>query len=150
MDNKLVAKKPKLQAGNKIEKKDTDRISLLDIPNIDKMKPSPPRAKLNLDSIFKKTDEPVKHYNDFNDGEVVEVKKVKPKPVLKKKGGWIQGAVNPAHKGYCTPMTKSTCTPKRKAFALTMKKHHGFHKKQNGGEITRTTGGVGPRKVFVE
>ena len=43
-------------------------------------------------------------------------------------GKWIQGAVNPKHKGYCTPMTKATCTPKRKAFAMTMKKHHGFHK----------------------
>jgi len=52
-----------------------------------------------------------------------------------KKGNWIQGAVNPKHKGYCTPMTKSTCTPKRKAFAMTMKKHHGFHKKEDGGEI---------------
>lgn len=40
---------------------------------------------------------------------------------------WIQKAVNPAHKGYCTPMTKSTCTPKRKALARTFKKHHGFH-----------------------
>lgn len=49
-----------------------------------------------------------------------------------KKGGWIKGAVNPAHKGYCTPMTKSTCTPRRKAFATTMKKHHGFHKKEGG------------------
>lgn len=51
---------------------------------------------------------------------------------MKKGGNWIQKAVNPAHKGYCTPMTKSTCTPKRKAFAMTMKKHHGFH--QMGGE----------------
>lgn len=48
------------------------------------------------------------------------------------KGGWIQEAVNPAHKGYCTPMTKSTCTPKRKAFAMTMKKHHGFRKGADG------------------
>lgn len=45
-----------------------------------------------------------------------------------KKGGstgdkkWIQKAINPAHKGYCTPMTKSTCTPKRKALAITLKK----------------------------
>jgi len=46
---------------------------------------------------------------------------------------WIKGAVNPAHKGYCSPMTKSTCTPKRKAFAMTMKKHHGFH--QEGGGL---------------
>jgi len=35
---------------------------------------------------------------------------------------WIQGAVNPAHKGYCTPMTKSTCTPQRKALAKRFKK----------------------------
>ena len=35
---------------------------------------------------------------------------------------WIQKAVNPAHKGYCTPMTKATCTPKRKALAMTFKK----------------------------
>ena len=44
-----------------------------------------------------------------------------------KKGGatgdknWIQKAVNPKHKGYCTPMTKPTCTPKRKALAKTFK-----------------------------
>lgn len=35
---------------------------------------------------------------------------------------WIQKAVNPKHKGYCTPMTKATCTPKRKALAMTFKK----------------------------
>ena len=45
-----------------------------------------------------------------------------------KKGGkvkdknWIQKAVNPKHKGFCTPMTKKTCTPKRKALAMTFKK----------------------------
>jgi hypothetical protein len=35
---------------------------------------------------------------------------------------WIQKAVNPKHKGFCTPMTKATCTPKRKALAVTLKK----------------------------
>jgi hypothetical protein len=35
---------------------------------------------------------------------------------------WIQKAVNPKHKGYCTPMTKSTCTPQRKALAKRFKK----------------------------
>ena len=57
---------------------------------------------------------------------------------LLKKGGknWIQDAVNPKHKGYCTPMTKSTCTPHRKALAKTFKKHHGFHK-QDGGEMPK-------------
>ena len=48
------------------------------------------------------------------------------KRVGAKKGGsdkkWIQKAVNPKHKGYCTPMTKKTCTPARKALARTFKK----------------------------
>lgn len=39
-----------------------------------------------------------------------------------KDGKWIQKAINPKHKGYCTPMTKKTCTPKRKALAMTLKK----------------------------
>lgn len=48
-------------------------------------------------------------------------------PKVQKNGGktdkkWIQKAVNPAHKGYCTPMTKATCTPKRKALAQTFKR----------------------------
>lgn len=56
-------------------------------------------------------------------------------PKAKEGKKWIQGAVNPEHKGYCTPMTKETCTPKRKAFAKTMKKHHGFQKKDDGGKL---------------
>ena len=60
----------------------------------------------------------------------------KNKQGAKAKKNWIQGAVNPGHKGYCTPMTKSTCTPRRKALARTFKKHHGFHKShKNGGSI---------------
>ena len=39
----------------------------------------------------------------------------------KKDKKWIQKAVNPKHKGYCTPMSKPTCTPKRKALARTFK-----------------------------
>ena len=51
----------------------------------------------------------------------------KPKYQPLKKGGkadknWIQKAVNPKHKGFCTPMTKKTCTPRRKALARTFKK----------------------------
>lgn len=64
---------------------------------------------------------------------VVAVEKAKAKVAKAKsykfaKGGssgddkWIQKAINPAHKGYCTPMTKPTCTPKRKALAVTLKK----------------------------
>lgn len=40
----------------------------------------------------------------------------------KKDKKWIQKAVDPKHKGYCTPMTKSTCTPRRKALAKRFKK----------------------------
>ena len=41
---------------------------------------------------------------------------------------WIQKAVKPSHKGYCTPMTKPTCTPRRKALAMRFKK--GIEKEQ--------------------
>ena len=34
---------------------------------------------------------------------------------------FLQKAINPAHKGYCTPMSKSTCTPARKALAKRLK-----------------------------
>ena len=51
---------------------------------------------------------------------------ITPEPIVPaskaKDGKWIQKAVNPKHKGYCTPMTKATCTPKRKALAMTFKK----------------------------
>lgn len=57
-------------------------------------------------------------------------------------GKWIQKAVNPSHKGFCTPMTKSTCTPARKRLAMTFKKHHGFHKGEEGATIEKyDTGG---------
>ena len=49
------------------------------------------------------------------------VKKAKAGAKVKDKK-WIQKAVNPKHKGYCTPMTKATCTPKRKALAQTFKR----------------------------
>lgn len=42
--------------------------------------------------------------------------------MAKKDKKWIQKAINPEHKGYCTPMTKPTCTPKRKALAKTLKR----------------------------
>ena len=63
------------------------------------------------------------NYKKFGDGpgsgpSIDKTKKAAPKA---KDGKWIQKAVNPAHKGYCTPMTKATCTPKRKALAKTFK-----------------------------
>ena len=53
----------------------------------------------------------------------------RPKKKLKSGGSvakdgkkWIQKAINPKHKGFCTPQTKATCTPKRKALAQTLRK----------------------------
>ena len=67
--------------------------------------------------------------------------------VGKKKGGkvdkkWIQKAVNPKHKGYCTPMTKKTCTPARKRLAkLFKRKARTGWKKANGGTVVMPTVG---------
>jgi hypothetical protein len=65
----------------------------------------------------------------FSDGNSLDriVKSIREDSQYKKGGAtkdknWIQKAINPAHKGYCTPMTKPTCTPKRKAIAMTLKK----------------------------
>jgi hypothetical protein len=38
------------------------------------------------------------------------------------KKNWIQGAINPKHRGFCTPESKPTCTPKRKALAHILRK----------------------------
>jgi hypothetical protein len=42
-------------------------------------------------------------------------------PNLYEEEKWIQKAVDPKHKGYCTPMSKPTCTPRRKALAKRFK-----------------------------
>ena len=55
-------------------------------------------------------------------GDVGSEKRVKKAEGGKSDKNWIQKAVNPKHKGYCTPMTKKTCTPRRKALARTFKK----------------------------
>lgn len=57
------------------------------------------------------------------EGQNYGKKKNKTGGVTKAKDGkWIQKAINPKHKGYCTPQTKATCTPKRKALAQTLRK----------------------------
>jgi hypothetical protein len=53
--------------------------------------------------------------------EFLEAQGETPEEILSEKK-WIQGAVNPKHKGFCTPMTKKTCTPRRKALAKRFKK----------------------------
>lgn len=77
-----------------------------------------------LNSLF-----PSKESKDFKKQMKEDKKKLQkefPDAKLKKGGStdkkWIQKAINPAHKGYCTPMTKPTCTPKRKALAITLRK----------------------------
>ena len=41
---------------------------------------------------------------------------------MAEKKKFLQKAINPKHRGYCTPMSKSTCTPRRKALARRLKK----------------------------
>lgn len=41
----------------------------------------------------------------------------------RKKKKWIQDAVNPKHKGWCTPLSNPKCTGHRRAFALRAKEH---------------------------
>lgn len=43
-----------------------------------------------------------------------------------RKKHWIQDAVHPSHKGYCTPMSKPTCTGRRRALAKRFK-HGDIH-----------------------
>lgn len=44
------------------------------------------------------------------------------------KKNWIQEAINPKHKGYCTPLSNPNCTPARKALALRFKAGGDLHK----------------------
>ena len=61
----------------------------------------------------------MKTFREFVDQKIKEGKK------------WLQGAINPEHKGFCTPLDKLTCTPRRKALALRFKKGDLHHKKKN-------------------
>ena len=75
------------------------------------------RARANsADSTRAKDINPIDLKNLANQKKGGKTSKVKAKD-----GKWIQKAVNPKHKGFCTPMTKATCTPKRKALAKTFK-----------------------------
>jgi len=64
------------------------------------------------------------------------IKAVVRESIQERKDKWIQKAVDPEHKGYCTPMTKSTCTPHRKALAKRFKSgdiHDDNVEKDDGG-----------------
>ena len=62
---------------------------------------------------------------------------------MAKKNKWIQKAVNPKHKGFCTPLSKKTCTPARKAFARRAK----AGKLQTGGPELADFGQHNPQSV---
>ena len=75
------------------------------------------RARANsADSTKAKDINPIDIKNLANQKKGGKTSKVKAKD-----GKWIQKAVNPKHKGFCTPLSKKTCTPKRKALAMTLK-----------------------------
>lgn len=57
------------------------------------------------------------YQTDYVDGRLTRLDK----PEMNEEDEWIQKAVDPEHKGYCTPMTKDTCTPRRKALAKRFK-----------------------------
>ncbi len=75
--------------------------------------------KKNIDTRIKLFENMAKLNPDFN--AVLDTSNLK-KLVTEAEDKWIQKAVDPEHKGYCTPMTKSTCTPRRKALAKRFKK----------------------------
>lgn len=80
---------------------------------------------MDMGGIFTRMNTPVMDTNMYDQGGMADFARFYQEEF--KKGGWLKGAVNPKHKGFCTPMSKSTCTGHRRAFAETMKKHHGFH-----------------------
>ena len=78
-----------------------------------------------LDNPKYDADEPIEP-DDMEEGQACgegcTCKKCGSTTEAKKTKKWIQKAVDPKHKGYCTPMTKPTCTPRRKALAKRFKK----------------------------
>lgn len=79
-------------------------------PGVVKAKADKVKANTNVDEYKKKS--------DAQKAKAIEKAKLN----KAKDGKWIQKAVNPAHKGFCTPQTKKTCTPRRKALAQTLRK----------------------------
>ena len=78
---------------------------------------------------------------DFK-GEILN-ENVKPaqdkKPLKEGDDKWIQGAVNPEHKGFCTPMSKETCTAPKKALAKRFKSgdlSEAFGAEEIGNEVS--------------
>ena len=75
---------------------------------------------------LKEQQETIRPKYEFTKGQI--------SPIQYGKGGqWIQKAINPAHKGWCTPLSNPHCTGRRRALALLFKRKHGFHKKYDKG-----------------
>jgi len=107
----------KAQVGDTLKKK-YPTIDMYSTKNYDLKKTTYPGGDTKTETTFKP--------NGGVKFDVPSIKKKKAKSgttITKAKDGkWIQKAINPAHKGFCTPMTKATCTPKRKALAKTLRK----------------------------
>lgn len=81
------------------------------------------KPKNTLQGIFESPAWSVGNLEGRNDKRPLKKVSLKKGGTVKAKDGkWIQKAINPAHKGYCTPETKATCTPRRKALAHTLRK----------------------------
>ena len=119
----------KLKAGGKIKKAangtTTTKTTIRPGDSLKNANLSNMEKQLNKQSIAKSNNNKqiIKESSDKANREFVDKlpKKKTGGSVKAKDGKWIQKAVNPKHKGYCTPMTKATCTPKRKALAKTFK-----------------------------
>ena len=79
---------------------------------------SPDQSTAMKIASFKATNSP----SDSVRTTVLKKEKAGGKVAKAKDGKWIQKAINPKHKGFCTPETKATCTPRRKALAHTLRK----------------------------
>jgi len=134
--------------------KDKDRLSVRDIKRTKTL------TKAQMDRLLKQGQDAVKKLEGPNvkaGREKAKEHKEKLRKLIrkgegyvkgwigKKKGGkvdkkWIQKAVDPKHKGYCTPMTKPTCTPARKRLAKLFKSKakKGW---ANGGTVVMPTVG---------
>ena len=81
-----------------------------------------PKSKTQYDPQFGMTQRRLGYAEAYEKPKRKNGGTVKAKSGAKTDKKWIQKAVNPKHKGYCTPMTKPTCTPRRKALAQTFKR----------------------------
>jgi hypothetical protein len=94
--------------------------------SIERITPTGGSAELSMGSLEEDAYKVVSP-NAIDTSKEDKARTIQTDPEVNETKDWIQKAVNPDHKGYCTPMSKSTCTPRRKALAMRFKKgdiHH--------------------------